>query len=272
MGAPAFFERTAEGFIPRPHARSPWAPDMLHGRLLAALAAAELERQHLEEPLRLVRLSTDLFRVAPMEPVRLTVRPTRRGRRVRAFTVEIHCAGQVVAMVAALALAGPGAPPGHPWGLGDWSAPDPESLPAPPGLMESEPLGSPDLRLLRGRLGGEGPNHAWLREPWPLVEGEPLSAVPRAAMAADVANPLTNWSEAGLQYINADVNLHLVRPPVGEWIGLEVVDHQDHDGISVGDCRLHDLSGPIGRSVVTSLVRAFPPVSPGSGAPEAGVS
>ena len=258
---PAFFERTPGGLVPRPHARSPWAPDMLHGRLLAALASAEVERQ-LGEPMRLVRLTTDLFRVAPMRPVVVTITPTREGRRIRTFTVDLACDGRVVATTAALALAESPPPAGRSWSAPPWSAPAPETLTGLADPFEADPPGSPDLRLLGGRLEGPGPHHAWLREPWPLVEGEPLSATTRAVMAADVANPLTNWTGSGLQYINADLSVHLARAPIGEWIGLEVVDHLAGQGITVGTCRLHDRTGPFGQSVVSGLARPFPPVGP----------
>jgi hypothetical protein len=235
---------------------------MLHGRLLAALAAAEVVGR-LEAPLRLVRLTTDLFRVAPMREVQVSLTPTREGRRIRAFSVELACEGTVVATASALALAESPSPPGASWSAPPWPAPAPESLTGLANPQEAEPPGSPDLRLLRGRLEGPGPHHAWLREPWALIEGESLSATTRAVMAADVANPLTNWTDGGLQYINADLSVHLARDPVGEWIGLEVIEHLDGQGITVGTCRLHDTRGPFGLSVVSGLVRPFPPVTPG---------
>ena len=98
---------------------------------------------------------------------------------------------------------------------------------------------------------------SWLREPWALVDGEPLTPYVRAVIAADVSNPLSNWGDEGLQYINADLTVHLARAPVGEWIGLEVTDHLDHGGISVGQTRLHDATGPFGNVAVTGVAQAF---------------
>jgi hypothetical protein len=76
-------------------------------------------------------------------------------------------------------------------------------------------------------------------------------------LAADVGSPLSSWSDAGLQYINADLSISLVRRPEGEWIGIEVIDHLDHDGIALGICRLYDAGGPIGHCQVTGVARAF---------------
>lgn len=231
---------------------------MLHGRLVAGLVAAEIEANYAQGDLRLARLTIDLFRVAPMQPVRLTVEPVRDGRRIRCLSVDVDCQDRLIARASALVLAAGPAPPGSPWSPPVWSTPEPESLPASPRTAEADAMGSPDLRFLSGALAGPGPHHAWLREPCLLVEGETLSPGARAVMAADVANPLTNWSGAGLQYINADVSVHLVRPPAGEWIGLEVVGHLREGGISAGNCRLHDRHGPFGETVVAGVARAFP--------------
>jgi hypothetical protein len=43
------------------------------------------------------------------------------------------------------------------------------------------------------------------------------------------------------------------RPPVGEWICLEVTGHRADRGIAVGAATLHDLDGPFGQAVVGAL-------------------
>ena len=253
----AFFVPTGDGFVPRPHARSPWAADMLHGRLLAGLAVREVERAHLDGGFGLARLTTDLFSVVPMAPVTLRATRIRDGRRVRAVDVLVACEGRDVARASALLLVAPGAPPGTVWGRGAWAAPAPSALATGPRSEEADAMGSPDLRFVGKALDGPGPHRAWLREPWPLVDGEAISPYVRAVIAADVSNPLSNWGDAGLQYINADLTVSLVRAPVGEWIGLEVTDHLGDAGVSVGSCRLHDPTGPIGQVLVTGVSRPF---------------
>jgi hypothetical protein len=232
---------------------------MLHGRLLAGLAAREIERGHLDGGFGLARLTTDLFSVVPMEPVALRATRVRDGRRVRAVDVVVTCAGRDVARASALLLVAPGPPPGAVWGRGPWEAPPPSAATAGPRSEEAEAMGAPDLRFVGRPLDGPGPHRAWLREPWPLVDGEPLTPYVRAVIAADVANPLSNWGEEGLQYINADLTVSLVRPPAGEWIGLEVTDQLADAGVSVGACRLHDAAGPIGQVLVTGVSRPFGP-------------
>jgi len=143
------------------------------------------------------------------------------------------------------------------WGRGPWDAPPPSVVASGERGAEADAMGAPDLRFVGRALDGPGPHRAWLREPWPLVDGEPLTPYVRAVIAADVANPLSNWGEEGLQYINADLTVSLVRAPAGEWIGLEVTDHLAGAGVSVGACRLHDATGPIGQVLLTGVSRPF---------------
>jgi hypothetical protein len=256
--AEAFF--AADGvatFVPRSHARSPWAADMLHGRLLAGLAARQLEADHLEPTMRVARLTVDMFRVVPLAPVAIWANVVRDGRRVKAVELMVECGGRPVVRVNALLLAGSATPPGMVWGRPAWDIPPPQDI-APPveRTAATNSLGSPDLRI-PGGFDGQPPLRAWVREPWPLVDGEEPSPAVRAVMAADVSSPLSSWSDAGLQYINADLTVSLARLPAGEWIGIEVIDHIDDAGISLGTCRLYDLAGPIGHAQVTGVARPF---------------
>ena len=102
-------------------------------------------------------------------------------------------------------------------------------------------------------FGGSGRKRMWIRETIPLVAGEALTPFVRVASAADIASPLSMSSELGLGYVNADISLYLHRLPVGEWIGWEVCDHGNAAGVGVGECRVYDERGPIGKSVVCAV-------------------
>ena len=93
----------------------------------------------------------------------------------------------------------------------------------------------------------------WSRDNRPLVAGEPLTPLVRAALSADLPNPLANAGAEGLSFINADLTLFLARPPGSDWIGLEVADHLAADGLAIGTCTLYDLDGPIGWSSVCAV-------------------
>jgi hypothetical protein len=248
----AYFISTDDGLAPVPAARSPWAEDMLHGRLLAGLAARAVEDAGHDPALRVVRLTVDMFRTPPMSPLHTSMSVTRDGRRVRVVEVSIRSGDVEVARARALMLRAGAHPEGVPWQAPVWNAPLPETLPSPPGEVDA--LGGWDVRLLTpdGFWTAER-KQVWTRDRWQLVAGEEPSPVVRAALAADMPNPLANSSAEGLQFINADLTLFLGRPPVSEWIGLEVSNHVGHDGIAVGVCTLYDTAGAIGWSSVCAI-------------------
>ena len=231
---------------------------MLHGRLLAGLAVRAVEQTHGDPSLRLARLTVDLSKAAPMEPVHLSTERIRDGRRVRTVDVRVVCGGAEVAHAVALLLRSGLEPEGAVWTAPRWDVPPPTEVGTAPGRDESLAAGNPDLRFIgAATIDSPGQKRAWLRDTRALVDGEPLSPAVRAAIAADVANPITNFGDTGLHFINADLTLAMARPPAGEWIGLEVVDRVSADGISVGDCALYDETGRFGHTVVCAV--ATPP-------------
>jgi len=88
-----FFTATEAGLEPHPDARSPWAADMLHGRLLAGLAAWAIERDHGDPGLQPARLTVDLYRTPPMLPTTVATSLVRSGGRVRAVDAVVLVGG-----------------------------------------------------------------------------------------------------------------------------------------------------------------------------------
>jgi hypothetical protein len=247
----AYFISSAVGLEPVPEARSPWAADMLHGRLLAGLAARAVEAEANDSELRIARLTLDMFRTPPMSALQTTTQVVRTGRRVRVIDVSIGSRGIEVARARALLLRTGQHPGGTVWHAPAWDASTPDTLPSPTG---GNAVGGWDIQLVTpGGFWTAKRKRLWSRDRWQLVAGEEPSPVVRAALAADLPNPLANSSDQGLQFINADLTLFLGRPPVSEWIGLEVTDHLGYDGLAVGSCTLYDVSGAIGWSSVCAV-------------------
>jgi hypothetical protein len=65
--------------------------------------------------------------------------------------------------------------------------------------------------------------------------------------------------------VNADITLYLHRPPLGEWIGWEVNDHQSAEGVAFSECRIHDAQGAIGTSSVCAVANPRHTMAPRSG-------
>jgi hypothetical protein len=225
---------------------------MLHGRLLAALAARSAEEVAGGPDMRPVRITVDLFRAAPMEPVNVASEVVRSGRRVRVVQTVITCAGHDVARAAALLLRAGDQPAGGVWGPEPWSVPSPERL--APMAAEPDEGGFLDVRIVsEGGFTAVAQKRLWIREVRPLVDGEEPSPFVRAVAAGDLASPFSNSGDAGLHFINADLTVYLGRLPEGEWIGLEVAGRTSADGISVSACNLYDASGAIGHCAVGSV-------------------
>lgn len=252
-----YFQSDGAGVMPAAHAHAPWGTDMMHGRLLGALAARALEAAHGAPGWRAARLTVDLFRPAAMALVEIDVRPVRDGRRIKVSDALLRCGGHEVGRATAIFLAQSEEPPGRIW------RPEREPWPDPDSIDTSEP-GSTDqdgwqFRVVQGGFGTGGHTRIWTRETTRLVDDEPLSPFVRAALTGDIACPLANSSDEGLHYINADYTMLIGRSPVGEWIGLEVAEQIGADGISMGSATLVDRQGPFATSGGVSLAR--PPMA-----------
>jgi hypothetical protein len=234
-----FFEPDGDALMPIPEARGPWAEDMMHGRLLAGLAAWAIDRDHGDAAFVPARLTVDLFKSPAMKETRVSTTLVRAGGRVRVADALIQVGGVDVARASALYLR-----------KGD--APDDDAPVTPawdsivPGPGEPEFEAPFEVRPIDGMgFGAPGPRRAWLRELTPFI---------RAAVVSDIASPLANSASEGLEYINADAALYLARLPQGEWIGVEYADRVAADGVSVAHCRLYDDRGPIGSSEVCAVL------------------
>ena len=84
---------------------------MLHGRLLAGLAARAVEGMGHDPMLRVARLTVDMFRAPPMSALDVATRVIRDGRRVRVVDVSIRSAGVEVARARARSSSAPARTP-----------------------------------------------------------------------------------------------------------------------------------------------------------------
>ena len=101
-----------------------------------------------------------------------------------------------------------------------------------------------------------GPGRVWMRLRHPLLPGEELTPLARLAATADFGNGVS----AALPFdrflfINADLTIHLQRPPRGEWIGLDARTLLHGGGTGLAESVLHDVHGPVGRAFQTLVVQ-----------------
>jgi hypothetical protein len=237
---PAFFTLTADRFVPDESAASWWTPGMLSGPLLGGLLARAVETAYGDPEFQFTRLTVDLFRNAPFEPIEVTTESIRDGRRIRVTEAQVLTSVGVVARASAVQLRRGEQPAGPvPTRTPRWDAPAPE------GLDEVYNDVIPD--------GDHSRRGMWIRETRPLVAGEQLSPFVRVALAADEGSPVAHRGETELEFINADYTLTLSRDPVGEFIGLSAGGHLSEHGVAVGHATVHDVHGPIGFSMSAAV-------------------
>ena len=88
---------------------------------------------------------------------------------------------------------------------------------------------------------------AWFRLDSPIVPGERPSPAQRAVAAADFGNGLAHpISFEEFVFVNCDLNVWLLREPVGEWIGVSATTEVSTNGSGVTRTGLFDGDGRFG--------------------------
>jgi hypothetical protein len=256
-----------ERFMPTEHARGPWDPQALHGGAPAALMTSAFERMEPDSQLRIARLGFELLRPIPFAPLSISTRIVRAGRRVQELAGELSTASadggpgeELICRASALRVQEvPGGLPAHP--------PAPAKMPGPDAGKAirfaldgtdrpSFAASAMEMRWLSDPW-ALGPGRVWMRLRHPLLAEEPLSSLARLAASADFGNGIS----AALPFdrflfINADLTIHLQRPPRGEWIGLDARTLLHEGGTGLSESVLHDVHGPVGRAFQTLVVGA----------------
>jgi hypothetical protein len=268
----SIFLADGERFVPTEQAAGPWDPAALHGGAPAALITAAFEAMEPRAELRIARLAFELLRPVPFQPLTLSTRVIRDGRRVQELAAELHAGDQLICRASALRVQEvPGELPQVAAGdsgageRGDGDAPAQARMLGPD---EATPVrfaldtadrtsfaaSAMEMRFLDDPW-QLGPARVWMRLRHPLVGGEPTSPLARLAATADFGNGVS----AALPFerflfINADLTIHLHRHPQGEWIGLDARTFLHPGGAGMAESVLHDVHGPVGRAFQTLVV------------------
>ena len=207
--------------------------------------------------LRIARQTIDLFRPVPFGQLDVDVQPIRRGRRVAVFLSRVSCEGRPLTQATTLCLRGDAS-------LGSVGADHSSEAPRPPG--EATPAnvdrvgnrwvsypGTLEMRHLVSP-GGSEPPLVWIQANAPVLADAAPSPAVRAASIADFVSPFANMQPGRSGYVNADITLHLHRPPIGAWHYLRIVSRGAADGVSTAQAVLGDERGAYGASSAASLI------------------
>lgn len=244
------------GWLPTDLGRGPWDPDALHGGAVAPLLVRELERLPAPVPMRLARVTIELLRPVPLEPLSVEAELIRDGKKIGLGDVMLATAGEdlVVARARGLRIRTAevafGEPPHE-------QAP---ALPAEDTDLEDRSPSEGGYaafhntavrhRFAEGMFGEIGPAFDWIRLVVPVVPGEEPSGWQRAAAASDFGNGVSSLVpfDGSTLFINPDLTIHLWREPEGEWVGLDASTHASSSGIGASDSAVWDRRGRIGRT------------------------
>ncbi|MCU1391700.1 MAG: hypothetical protein JWM34_128 [Ilumatobacteraceae bacterium] len=237
--------------------RGPWDPSSCHGGPVGALITRACERVDGEpNPARwqLARITIELVRPVPVGvPMSLAVTLERPGRNVSLVGASLTVAdGTEVARARALRVRVDDI------ALGDFTPEPPFSEPGV-GQAQQTLFGGDQIAFHRdavemafaeGSWIEPGPISLWCRLRVPVVAGEVPSGAQRAVSTADFSNGVSaELDPTRMVFINPDLTVHLLRPPVGEWIGMQARSHYGPFGAGLAEGALFDREGRCGRSV-----------------------
>ena len=93
MANEPFFRTDGTHYVPTPASRGPWNPNSLHGRVIAGLLGAEIERLHGSPDFMPARLTVDMYRLPDLSPVEVVTRVVREGNRIKVIDAEFVSGG-----------------------------------------------------------------------------------------------------------------------------------------------------------------------------------
>lgn len=235
----------------------PWFADAQHVGPPSGLLVRALEGCDARPGTVISRVTVEVLGPVPAGPVEVRAAVERPGRAIELLGAEMVAAGRPVLRARAWRVA-----------TGDTAAvavgaAAPLPPPAqgrrrderPPGWLPGY-VDTVEWRWLAGWLADPGPGRAWARQRVALVEGEEPSPLQRLAVAADSANGIAapldirEWL-----FVNTELTLHLHRPPVGEWIGVDAATTVGPAGTGTVAALLHDRTGHVGRAAQALVVR-----------------
>ncbi len=258
----AFFQRLDDAtFLPTPATGGAWNTNEQHIAPAIGLIAhvLELDSAKRGHGFEVARLSYDILGPIPIEPVQMQVAVVRPGRtielvectllhnqrpavRLRAWLMQSRDSGRVAGtpfpMIASAEMMSP------------WD---------PSTIWPGEFIKNVEIRR---ELQQPGRARYWARSRQPLLEGEPVSELARAAALFDIANGMAVRAlPQEVAFPNLDLTVHLFDRPQGEWLGFDTSVSFGPHGIGLTSSVVHDERGPIGtigQALTVRLEHAVP--------------
>jgi acyl-coenzyme A thioesterase PaaI-like protein len=241
-------------YLATPATEGPWSPEFQHGGPPTALLVHAMEQTGPRDTALLTRITAEFVAPVPVAELRTVTRVVRDGRNTQLLAAELVAADRTVMRAAAWRLrrtglagldtVGDGPPPAIPTGTVD----------SPVGL-DFGYAAAVEWRVAAGTTTGPGPATVWTRLRTAVVAGTDPSGVQRVVAVADSGSGVSAELDfAGWSFLNVDLTVHLVRPPVDEWVCLDARTQVDPGGVGLAETRLWDRRGRIGTAAQSLLV------------------
>jgi Thioesterase-like superfamily len=255
---PALYLPTDDGYLATALTIGPWDPCFQHAGPPAALLAREVERVSGIAGGQTVRLGYDILGPVPVGPVRVRATVVRPGRRIELVEAVLDDGTDRPLMRLTA------------WRMRvreDHAAVTPGPHPAPATVADSRAEVAEfftqevayhralDWRFAAGSFNSPGPAAAWTRPTTALVEGEPITPLHHLLVMTDAASGISaalDWTAA--TFANVDLTVSLVRPPRGEWLGMDAATRLGGCGAAQCFAVLFDQDGLVGRSAQALFV------------------
>jgi hypothetical protein len=260
----ALYLPTDGGVVATTRCQGGWDPGAQHGGPVQGLLTRCVEQVPTLAPMQVSRLTFDLLRPVPLGPLRTATRIVREGKRIQVVEAVVHDGELELASCRALRLREEDLT-GHPGLPTSTPGTAPEPLP-PPDACDDVTVDRPDqpgfldgIRLRRGARGEPfaGVPFYWVALAVPLVAGEETSPLCRLAVAGDFTNSIgVEVDSTTVSTINPDVNVHVARPPDGEWVAVVGETQVDTTrGVGQSSATLRDRSGVVAHASACQLVQ-----------------
>ncbi|MFO7191816.1 thioesterase family protein [Thermocrispum sp.] len=257
MSDEAFYQQLDdETYASTEHTNGPWGPGMQHLGPPSALLTRALEGVPGGDDRSIARVTVEILGPVPVAELHVTARLVRPGRSVEMLEADMTAAGRTVAQARAWRIIHsdttsvlsthadrlPGPENAHEFGRPEgWH----------PGYIDAM-----EWHSIKGGLGEPGPATVWVRQRIPLVRGEEPTPLQRLMTVADSGNGVSGRLDPNRWwFINTELTVHVVRPPQGEWIGLDAATTIGPHGVGCANSVLHDLEGPVGTGAQALMVR-----------------
>jgi hypothetical protein len=234
---------------------------------VSGLLAHALELHAPRPDLVMARVAYEILGLIALAPTVVRTRTLRAGRTIELVEAVASVGGREVVRARAWRLAAndtaaiagglPRAMPPR-----ERCAPFDAAATWPGGYIRS-------IEALRGPEREPGAGQAWLRTPFPLVDGEPTTPLAAFLGLVDTANGMNvrvdprDWA-----FPNVDLTVHLHRTPQGgpgRWIGLDTLVPLGSGGVGLTSTILHDELGPVGRAEQILTLRRLGPEAAATG-------